>query len=84
MSAIPVADVTKKKKRIPLQGDVPSPANPPSGCTFHPRCPECEERCKAEKPVLEEYVINGVSHFVSCHRVKDILKARGIEPEVHE
>ena len=84
LSAIPVADVTKKKKRIPLQGDVPSPANPPSGCTFHPRCPECEERCKAEKPVLEEYVINGVSHFVSCHHVKDILKARGIEPEVHE
>ena len=84
LSAIPVADVTKKKKRIPLQGDVPSPANPPSGCTFHPRCPECEERCKAEKPVLEEYVINGVSHFVSCHCVKDILKARGIEPEVHE
>ena len=84
LSAIPVADVTKKKKRIPLQGDVPSPANPPSGCTFHPRCPECEERCKAEKPVLEEYVIDGVSHFVSCHRVKDMLKARGIEPEVHE
>ena len=84
LSAIPVADVTKKKKRIPLQGDVPSPANPPSGCTFHPRCPECEERCTAEKPVLEEYVIDGVSHFVSCHRVKDMLKARGIEPEVHE
>ena len=84
LSAIPVADVTKKKKRIPLQGDVPSPANPPSGCTFHPRCPECEERCKAEKPVLEEYIIDGVSHFVSCHRVKDMLKARGIEPEVRK
>lgn len=76
LSAIPVADVTKKKKRIPLQGDVPSPANPPSGCTFHPRCPECTERCKTDKPVLEEYVINGVSHFVSCHKVKEMLAAQ--------
>ena len=54
LSAIPVADVTKKKKRIPLQGDVPSPSNPPSGCTFHPRCPECCEICKTQRPVLEE------------------------------
>lgn len=77
LSAIPVADVTQKKHRIPLQGDVPSPANPPSGCTFHPRCPECEERCKNERPVLEEYVIDGVSHFVSCHKVKEMMEARG-------
>lgn len=73
LSAIPVADVTRKKKRIPLQGDVPSPANPPSGCTFHPRCSECTERCKTERPVLEEYTINGVSHFVACHKVKEML-----------
>ena len=76
LSAIPVADVTKKKKRIPLQGDVPSPANPPSGCTFHPRCPECTERCKKERPLLEEYEINGVSHFVACHLVKEKLAGR--------
>ena len=75
LSAIPVADVKAKKKRIPLQGDVPSPANPPSGCTFHPRCPECCEKCKQEAPVLEEYIINGVSHYVSCHKVKEQLKA---------
>ena len=81
LSAIPVADVTKKKKRIPLQGDVPSPANPPSGCTFHPRCPECEEFCKTERPVLEEYKIDGVSHFVSCHKVKKMLAEKGIVPE---
>ena len=71
LSAIPIADPTKKRKRIPLQGDVPSPANPPSGCTFHPRCPDCMEKCRSERPVLEEYVIDGVSHFVSCHKVKE-------------
>ena len=77
LSAIPVADVSKKKKRIPLQGDVPSPANPPPGCTFHPRCPECRERCRSERPVLEEYAIDGVSHFVSCHKVKEMMEAKG-------
>ena len=71
LSAIPIADPAKKRKRIPLQGDVPSPANPPSGCTFHPRCPDCMEKCRSERPVLEEYVIDGVSHFVSCHKVKE-------------
>ena len=81
LSAIPVADVTKTKKRIPLQGDVPSPANPPSGCTFHPRCPEVCQKCKAERPMLEEYIIDGVSHFVSCHKVKEELAARGIFPK---
>ncbi len=81
LSAIPIADPTKKKHRIPLQGDVPSPANPPSGCTFHPRCPECMENCKTEKPVLEEYIINGTSHFVSCHKVKEYLASQGIQPK---
>ncbi len=84
LSAIPVADVGQKKKRIPLQGDVPSPANPPSGCTFHPRCPDVCERCKTERPVLEEYIIDGVSHFVSCHKVKAELAAKGILPVVKE
>lgn len=84
LSAIPVADVNQKKKRIPLQGDVPSPANPPQGCTFHPRCPEACQRCKTQRPVLEEYIINGVSHFVSCHKVKEELAAKGIEKVVKE
>lgn len=79
LSAIPVADVAKKKKRIPLQGDVPSPANPPSGCTFHPRCPECTERCRQERPILEEYTINGVSHFVACHRAKELLEKQNVK-----
>lgn len=84
LSAIPVADVSKTKKRIPLQGDVPSPANPPSGCTFHPRCPEVCEKCKTERPMLEEYIIDGVSHFVSCHKVKEELAAKGIFPKAKE
>lgn len=74
LSAIPVANVNHKKKRIPLQGDVPSPANPPSGCTFHPRCPECREQCKKDKPNLLEYNINGVRHSVACHLVEEKYK----------
>ena len=67
LSAIPVADVRKKKKRVPLQGDVPSPAKPPKGCAFHPRCPRCTERCRRERPELREHTVNGVSHLVACH-----------------
>ncbi|MGD9927780.1 MAG: ABC transporter ATP-binding protein [Sphaerochaeta sp.] len=67
LSAIPIADITKKKKRIPLQGDVPSPVNPPSGCSFHPRCPFCQERCKQEVPQLRPLSIDGSIHYVSCH-----------------
>lgn len=69
LSAIPIADLSRTKKRIPLQGDVPSPANPPSGCPFHPRCPECMEICKVEKPIYEKIMINGREHHVACHKV---------------
>ena len=68
LSAIPIADVSKKKKRTPLQGDVPSPANPPKGCPFHPRCPYCMEKCKTEVPTLQRLEINGIEHYISCHR----------------
>ena len=67
LAAIPVADITKRKKRIPLQGDVPSPANPPKGCPFHPRCPQCQDRCKSEIPLLRNIEDNGHQHLVSCH-----------------
>ena len=70
LSAIPVADIKKKKKRIPLQGDVPSPLNPPTGCPFHPRCPECMEICKTKVPEYKEYVIKGNLHYSSCHKIK--------------
>lgn len=73
LSAIPVADITQKRKRIPLQGDVPSPVNPPSGCPFHPRCPRCAPRCKVDIPTLTAYHIEGEEHFVSCHFAMEIL-----------
>ncbi|TBL75263.1 ABC transporter ATP-binding protein [Paenibacillus thalictri] len=63
LSAVPIADPLVKKERIVLQGDVPSPANPPSGCTFHPRCSECMAICRTERPVLKE--VNG--QLVACH-----------------
>ncbi len=63
MSAIPEANPEKKKQRIILQGDVPSPINPPSGCRFHPRCPIAKEICAREEPQLQDV---GGGHFVSC------------------
>ncbi|WP_102716264.1 dipeptide ABC transporter ATP-binding protein [Paenibacillus castaneae] len=64
LSAVPVADVRHKKEKIKLVGEMPSPSNPPSGCTFHTRCPQAHDRCKAERPDLKE-VFTG--HFVACH-----------------
>ncbi|MDQ0885542.1 oligopeptide transport system ATP-binding protein [Paenibacillus sp. V4I9] len=63
LSAVPIPNPLVKKERIVLQGDVPSPANPPSGCTFHPRCSECMAICKTEKPILKE--VNG--QYIACH-----------------
>ncbi len=64
MSAIPVPNPEYKKQRIILQGDVPSPVNPPSGCPFHPRCPVAKPICSKEKPELREIKPD---HFVACH-----------------
>ena len=63
-SAIPVPDPTVKMNRIVLEGSIPSPANPPSGCKFHTRCARCTERCKHEVPVQREVE---PGHFVVCH-----------------
>jgi oligopeptide/dipeptide ABC transporter ATP-binding protein len=65
LSAVPVPDPAAKKERIVLQGDVPSPANPPSGCVFHPRChhPRKDAACAAIVPPLEE---KAPGHFVAC------------------
>ncbi|GIN40437.1 dipeptide/oligopeptide/nickel ABC transporter ATP-binding protein [Bacillus obstructivus] len=64
LSAVPIADVDYKKERIVLQGDVPSPANPPSGCTFHTRCPLAFEKCAVERPLFKEVE---PGHFAACH-----------------
>ncbi len=63
-SAIPMPDPTVKMNRIILEGSIPSPANPPSGCKFHTRCRECMEICKTEVPQRYEA---GNDHFVVCH-----------------
>ncbi len=63
-SAIPIPDPTVKMNRIVLQGSIPSPANPPSGCKFHTRCSYCMERCKSEAPAA---VDSGNGHIVVCH-----------------
>ena len=65
LSAVPVPRPGRaRRKRLILQGDVPSPISPPSGCHFHPRCPRAMERCRAEAPELHE---EEPGHFVSCH-----------------
>ena len=69
LSAIPVADLDKQTNRIILQGDVPSPVNPPSGCPFHPRCPRAKDICKSKVPPLKKYVIKGNDHYASCHLI---------------
>jgi oligopeptide/dipeptide ABC transporter ATP-binding protein len=69
LSAIPVADLDRQTKRIVLQGDVPSPVNPPSGCPFHPRCRFATEQCQTEVPALKTYEIDGRKHLASCHLI---------------
>ena len=63
-SAIPIPDPTVKRERVVLQGSIPSPANPPSGCKFHTRCAQCMEQCKTEVPEQREIE---PGHFVCCH-----------------
>lgn len=64
LSALPSPHPLQMKNRIILKGDVPSPSNPPSGCTFHPRCASCMDVCKTERPSLQVIRDN---HAVSCH-----------------
>jgi oligopeptide/dipeptide ABC transporter ATP-binding protein len=64
LSAVPTPDPKKKKERVILQGDVPSPINPPSGCPFHPRCPYRQSECVTEIPKYREIEPN---HMIACH-----------------
>jgi oligopeptide transport system ATP-binding protein len=64
LSAVPIPDVDHQKDRVILQGDVPSPSNPPAGCPFHTRCPAAMDHCGSVKPALKEV---SESHYVACH-----------------
>jgi oligopeptide transport system ATP-binding protein len=77
LSAIPIPDprVEMRRERIILQGDIPSPLNPPSGCRFHTRCPIAFERCVSEVPQLLSF--NG--HHVACHKVEELA---GAQPQI--
>ena len=68
LSAIPQVDSHKVKERIILQGEVPSPSNPPKGCCFHTRCPHCMEKCTEIKPDL---VCVGEEHYAACHLIQE-------------
>ncbi len=70
LSAIPIPDPEIEKKRIPLEGEIPSPVNPPSGCRFHTRCPYADEICKKEKPKFIEVKKN---HYLACHFANKFL-----------
>ena len=69
LSSVPIPDPRIRKERVVLQGEVANPANPPSGCYFHPRCSYTQDMCRTETPVLEEIE---PTHFVSCHRAREL------------
>ncbi|HEY6867111.1 MAG TPA: ABC transporter ATP-binding protein [Candidatus Eisenbacteria bacterium] len=72
LSAIPVPDPERRRARVVLKGDVPSPAQPPSGCRFHPRCFMAREVCSREDPPLTEVT---PGHWSACHFASDLLSA---------
>ncbi|SEE29549.1 ABC transporter ATP-binding protein [Jiangella alba] len=85
MSAVPVPDpnVEESRNRILLQGDLPSPANPPAGCRFHTRCPwKQSAKCDTERPALRELPLVAPGHKVACHYAEDILSGKLAPHEV--
>ncbi|MCW1968011.1 MAG: ABC transporter ATP-binding protein [Anaerolineae bacterium] len=74
LSAIPMPDPTLKRDRMILQGDVPSPVNPPSGCRFHTRCPFAVEKCKHEEPPFKELK---PGHFAACWVAEEQIQKAG-------
>lgn len=68
LSSVPTVNPNVKRSRIPIEGDVPSPVNPPAGCVFHTRCRLCMPICKEIEPILQD---DGKGHFAACHLAKD-------------
>ncbi len=66
LSSLPVPDIHHEKDRVLLEGEIPSPDDPPSGCPFHTRCPIAQDYCKHEMPAFRE-ITKG--HYVACHEV---------------
>jgi oligopeptide/dipeptide ABC transporter ATP-binding protein len=75
LSAVPEPDPRIRSRRMVLQGEVANPANPPSGCYFHPRCPYATDTCRSQTPDWEEIT---PGHFVSCHRARE-LQLSGVD-----
>jgi oligopeptide transport system ATP-binding protein len=74
LSAVPIPDprLNAARERLVLEGDVPSPSNPPSGCRFHTRCPWCTEVCRTEEPALIDH---DVAHPAACHHPRNVESA---------
>jgi peptide/nickel transport system ATP-binding protein len=70
LSAVPLPDPTRKAQRILLEGEVANPANPPSGCYFHPRCAYATQECKDETPQWREI---SPEHYVRCHHADQLM-----------
>jgi len=84
LSAIPLPEPALKRQRIILQGDVPSPLNPPSGCRFHTRCPYAQERCRREEPVLSADGSADPQHRTACHFWQEIELPPRLLPSADE
>jgi oligopeptide/dipeptide ABC transporter ATP-binding protein len=73
LAAVPIADPTRRgRKREAIQGELPSPIDPPSGCSFHPRCPRATDLCRTEQPALWRYADGGVA---ACHHPHGVTAA---------